>query len=102
MPSRADIQARHLKWATARGLSPAENGYLPTYQDNLFHQLSETALASFARGSGNELVDAAGRPAKMRALHSSSALAVNVFDYFAPTPDKALHALGLPTDRARR
>lgn len=72
-----------------------ERGYLQTYAENLFRPLSEMALTSFEKGSGSELVGRDGAPAKMRALHSSSALAVNFFDYWSNDPDGMLAALGL-------
>lgn len=69
----------------------------PRSFSNLFRPLASAALASFRKGSGNELVDVNTRPAKMRAAHSSSALAVNVFDHWGDKPDIVLKALALPT-----
>ncbi|MBI4572670.1 MAG: hypothetical protein HY713_05220 [candidate division NC10 bacterium] len=57
-------------------------GYLPSVDDNLRQPLSPPALRAFNIGSGSELKDTRHRPAKMKALHSSAALAVNVFDYW--------------------
>jgi hypothetical protein len=48
--------------------------------DNLFQALNESTRKAFEQGSGSELQDTASRPAKIKALHSSSALAVNFFD----------------------
>jgi hypothetical protein len=45
-----------------------------------FHRLPSRGLLS---GSGGEARDTRSRPAKLRALHSSAALAINVFDYWA-------------------
>ena len=55
---------------------------------------------AFEEGGGGELKDG-WRPAKMKALHSSSALAVNFFDYWT-TRDKAslLKAMGIDGDSA--
>ena len=50
-------------------------------QDNLFVPLSVETRREFEAGDGDEL-GLGGRRGKMRALHSSSALAVNVFDYW--------------------
>ena len=61
---------------------PTQYGYLPTVTANLLAALSTQTRQAFERGDGGELKDGASRPAKMRALHSSSALAVNVFDYW--------------------
>jgi hypothetical protein len=44
--------------------------------------MHERSKQAFEQGSGSELIDRARTPAKMRALHSSSALAVNFFDYW--------------------
>ena len=52
--------------------------------------MSGQAKAAFERGSGAELLDTPSRPAKMKALHSSSALAVNFFDYWAGTDSSPL------------
>ncbi len=55
--------------------------YLEKLEDNLLHPFSAPARLQFASGRGSELKD--GKyPAKIRALHSSSALVVNVFDYW--------------------
>ncbi len=67
-------------WATALDLEVDSRGYLSSYQLNLFRPLNQKSLEAFNRGSGSELKDTPRKPAKMRALHSSSALAVNVFD----------------------
>jgi hypothetical protein len=95
MSSRKSVLAKQAAWANKVGLTLDVNGYLPTWQANLHRPLSGQALSSFRSGSGNELRDSDGRPAKMRAAHSSSALVVNVFDYWSETPDRVLAALGL-------
>ena len=56
--------------------------YTPTLDLNLFQPLSGTAQEQIAAGDGNELGRGDGIPGKMQALHSSSALAANVFDYW--------------------
>ena len=54
--------------------------------------------SAFDSGSGSELQDTPSRPAKMKALHSSSALAVNVFDSWVEGDKTALQtALQLDT-----
>lgn len=82
MSSRADLLKQQQNWAKARGLNPDDRGYLSELDSNLFQPLSAQTRTEFDSGSGSELVDSATRPAKMKALHSSSALAVNVFDYW--------------------
>jgi hypothetical protein len=55
--------------------------------------------AAFSRGSGSELIDNGIRPAKMRALISSSALAVNFFGFWAgrsPHSSLLANAMELP------
>lgn len=80
MSARADLLARQVRWARGAGLTVDARGYLPGVEANLYRPLSVSARLNFTHGSGSELVDTPTRPAKMRALHSSSALAVNVFD----------------------
>lgn len=83
-------------WATKAGLKLDAKGYFASWQENLHRPLSDQALASFRKGSGNELEDVEDRAAKMRAAHSSSALVVNVFDYWSGNANRVLRALGLP------
>lgn len=82
MSTRTDLLARQIRWARGAGLIVDARGYLPNIEANLFRPLSEPTRLNFTRGSGSELVDTPTRPAKIRALHSSSALAVNVFDHW--------------------
>jgi hypothetical protein len=64
--------------------------------------MSAQARAAFERGSGSELQDTPSRPAKMKALHSSSALAVNFFDFWSHRSSRPLqHALGLENSIVR-
>lgn len=101
MTSRRQVISAQIDWAKLQGHCPDSRGYLPTYQANLHRPLSTKALGCFTKGSGNELRDTRNRPAKMRALHSSSALVVNVFDGWCDAPDKALQVLGLPPGAVR-
>ena len=52
---------------------------LGTAQIHLFEPLERTVREDFEKGDGNELK---GHPAKMQAVHSSSALSVNIFQYW--------------------
>jgi hypothetical protein len=63
-------------WAESRGLSVDPKGYVPDVGDNLRRPLSTRARQGFGRGAGSEL------SGHMKALHSSSALVVNFFDYW--------------------
>lgn len=70
-------------WAERSGLQADARGYLPSVQSNLRQGLTPEARAAFEAGDGAEMDDGEGRPAKMRSLISSSALAANVFDYWS-------------------
>jgi len=71
----AALKEHQRSWATDRGLQVTRD-QLPTCAENLSQPLSASAHATFSKGKGSEL------NGKMRALHSSSALVVNVFDYW--------------------
>ena len=77
-------------WARSRGIPFDSHGYVQEVEANLWKPLSDRARQGFERGAGSEL------SGHMRALHSSSALAVNIFDYWTDR-DKApmLSALGI-------
>lgn len=79
--SAAAKRAQRL-WAARTGHDVDERGYVAHYQANLLAPISPAAQKAFGRGAGAELVDSGGKAAKMRALHSSSALVVNVFDHW--------------------
>lgn len=80
MSVKSEILERQLSWAASAGLSTDRRGYLASCESNLFQPLNPESKAAFQQGSGSELLDRPNGPAKMRALHSSSALAVNFFD----------------------
>lgn len=82
MSTRDALLASQRRWANANRLTVDERGYLPSYGANLWRPLSATALGCYHCGSGSELRAGKSRPAKMSALHSSSALVANVFDYW--------------------
>jgi hypothetical protein len=83
-------------WAALAGLSVDDRGYLPDVSQNLFGGLSGEVRAAFEQADGAELADRDGRPAKMRSVISSSALAVNVFQHWALNdPAPVGRALGL-------
>ncbi len=67
--------------AEAQGIKVDEDGYTRCLNDNLFVPLSHKSGAEFGSGSGDELGSENTR-GKMQALHSSSALVVNVFEYW--------------------
>ena len=90
MSPKTEIQSRQIQWAVSAGLDPDSRGYLPSYSENLFQVLNPKSKSSFDQGSGSELEDTPRRPAKMRALHSSSALAVNFFDTWVASENSPL------------
>jgi hypothetical protein len=57
------------------------DGYCTCVDDNIFQRLSSDARSDFGSGDGAELGREGGR-GKIQALHSSSALACNWFDYW--------------------
>lgn len=73
---RATILERQREWAKATGRVPDRQGYLDTVDSNLWRPMCDRSRNAFQNGSGGEL------ERKMRALHSSSALAVNFFEYW--------------------
>ena len=82
MSSKTKLLEQQRQWATSVGADIDTRGYLSSVAENLYQPLSSRAFRDFSQGSGSELADTVRRPAKMKALHSSAALAVNVFDYW--------------------
>ena len=82
-------------WAKSHGISFDQDGYVCDVEANLWKPLSTCAREAFEKGAGSEL------GGHMKALHSSSALAANFFDYWTER-DKAplLSALGMDADGA--
>ena len=96
MKSKQQLLNRQRSWAESVGLDVDGRCYLASVDANLLQPLSMRSKQSFENGSGSELQDTPSRPAKMKALHSSSALGVNVFDYWVDRDTSALlSALGL-------
>lgn len=88
------------RWAQNNGFE-TKDAYVTSLTHNLWQQLSPDALRDFRRGSGTELRQRGLRPPRMYALRSSSALSVNVFDYWRSRDPRPLQrALGL-RDRIR-
>lgn len=73
------IADHQLEWATRNGIALAGT-YTERFEDNVFgDELYPATRAEYEKGKGHELE---GVKAHMKALHSSSALVVNVFDYW--------------------
>lgn len=99
MSVKSEVLQKQLDWAISQGLVVDERGYLSSYDQNLFRPLNQQSKAAFENGSGSELGDQPTRPAKMRALHSSSALAVNFFDAWVGLDvEPLLEILGLDSE----
>ena len=91
------IITKQIEWAHNRGIeltgSQGNRGlkvYTTSIIENLFKPLSEQAKKDLKKGDGGELDGAADKPAKIQALHSSSALGINMFDYWRESPDLSL------------
>ena len=98
---RRAVLARQAAWAEEASVTHVR-GYTSTPAENVFLPLSPRTKAEFRRANGGELEPRGGdKPPKFCALHSSSALACNVFDYWRGrdlTPlARALGLLGTPT-----
>lgn len=64
------------EWAARRGLAVDAKGYVADLDANLYQPLCMATVFEFDRGLGREM------SRHMRALHSSSALVCNVFEYW--------------------
>lgn len=97
MPSPATVVRNQQRaWAVGRGVAIDSSGYTIELDDNLFLPLSAGARSELGGGDGGEL-GSPGERGKMQALHSSSALACNVFAYWRGRDASVLAAaLGLP------
>lgn len=81
--SFAQIYRSQHAWAERSGLSIDRRGYVDDLNANLaLGALDPKTRSEFDAADGSELRDTASRPAKMRSLVSSSALAVNFFDFW--------------------
>ena len=91
------IMSHQRRWAVQSVLELVEDRrYLLSVEENLFAPLSKSTERAFELGRGKELEDTDDRPAKMRALRSSSALVCNLFDYWVVEDATAIgRCLGL-------
>ncbi|MBN1548907.1 MAG: hypothetical protein JW902_19810 [Syntrophaceae bacterium] len=89
------IKLKQQAWAVELGIETDKDGYCRNLEDNLFQPPSEASRRDFNEGDGSEL-GKEGKRGKMQALHSSSALACNFFDYWRNNDLKPLaKALGI-------
>lgn len=81
IPASRAIRARLKRWAVDGGIACDDKGYVLSLDANFFQPLTACTMAELAQGDGAEL-GSDEVPGKIQALHSSSALACNVFDYW--------------------
>jgi len=85
MKAREYILTKQIQWAInhdIRLISKEKHGrpvYTLEHTQNLFEPLLPETYECFKNGDGGEII---GSPAKMQAVHSSSALGVNIFQYW--------------------
>jgi len=83
-------------WANRLGVKIDKEGYTLSLKDNLYKSLSLETEKEFKSGKGEELGNLGSR-GKMQALHSSSSLVVNVFEYWRKhNVDEIARACGAP------
>lgn len=75
------VNEQQKTWALKKGIRYDKEGYTYSLNDNLFSPLLPRIEMEFKSGNGDELGNE-NKKGKMRALHSSSALVVNVFQYW--------------------
>ena len=84
------IKSKQRSWAKRKSFelvggtipNKGEKNYLNNLSDNLFEDLTQESIKCYQSGDGNETKDSKTRLAKMKALHSSSAIVVNLFQYW--------------------
>ena len=89
MNSSEFIITKQIEWAKNQGInlvgSQGARGrkvYTSTVEENLFRPLNEQTREELLQGDGSELNFGSNQPSKIQALHSSSALGINIFDYW--------------------
>ena len=104
MKAKQYIKQKEVAWALRKGYDlvsgsigkKGEMSYLQNVDDNLFVSLTEEVAKSYKKGDGDELADNKTRLAKMNATHSSSAIVVNLFQYWmGKDASPLLYALAL-------
>lgn len=68
-------------WANQKAISLDQHGYTLKLDDNLYQPLSPNTISEFRSGGGDEF-GTGNQRGKMQALHSSSSLVCNVFEYW--------------------
>ena len=98
------ITQKQLNWARRQNLkliagnieNDGEKAYLQDVAENLFSPLTQESSESYNAGDGNEIKDSDKYLAKMKAVYSSSAIVVNLFQYWQGKDlSPLMHALNL-------
>ena len=87
MKANEYIISKQIHWAHrnnitltgSKGDGRGRQAYTKNFDDNLFEPLMTEVKSDFEEADGRELT---GNPCKMQAVHSSSALGVNIFQYW--------------------
>jgi hypothetical protein len=84
-----NIKSKQIQWAKKRGVnligSEGKRGlaaYTNFVDENLFEPLNPINYQSFLHGDGHEIEKKGEKEPKMQAVHSSSAICVNIFQYW--------------------
>jgi hypothetical protein len=98
------ILSKQIQWAKRNNIkligSKVERGF-PAYtqklDENLFEPLASEIRKEILKGDGGEIINKNNLPAKANAVHSSSALGINMFHYWKTSGkiDNIAHACGL-------
>lgn len=83
MSARDRILTQQKAWAAAAGLRVIAPGHAESVEANLQAPMHPSTLAAFQAEEAAELKEFPRYPAKLRALCSSAALVVNVFDWWS-------------------
>lgn len=104
MKAKQYIKQKQQAWALRKGYDlvsgtingNGEKSYLKNIAYNLFEPLADYVATAYSGGDGGELKDNKTRLAKMKATHSSSAIVVNLFQYWVgKDASPLLYALSL-------
>ncbi len=94
MNSQTYIIEKQQSWASRKGFSliGSQNNkgrklYTKTIDENLFQPLDTNVFIQLLSGDGGEVTNDGTNPCKLQALHSSSALGVNIFQYWLQKGD---------------
>lgn len=103
------IISKQVEWARNKGLrligshgTRGRKTYTTSVKANLFQPLRQKTRENLEMGDGGELTRTQDRPARIQAVHSSSALGINLFDYWRGSTDVSLVAACCGLCRAGR